>query len=389
MCSLHVCAVCGEIVTENGLRNTLVRCFRCPKAYHQKCRPRDVHNLGLGVFLCIGHISENLELPPLPPELLRLAKEMNSSGKRDRSQEAEVYFIPGVMVRLEGITPGTHIFAIKDALREVADVKFIEFNEDGDTSALARCADPSDARIIVKVANSEEGLCIPHTRSGVRVSTTKYRPPSFPTARILTGEEEIEYWRNARAVEKSEKKRPRGPQFDGRVGGDLGRGSRTQEGRVYGHGSEVGGSTFSRTAMALRAAPNPRTEGNYYGGEYPPAYGNLPYYPAAGVGAQMAPYNAPPTSYPRGGGARPDMYRGMGMPGQRMGEIAGDRFSRGPYEPAQGALSDPYSAPALYPPYYGGGYPEETSVNRGPMPYGSYSGRPGGGMPDGYQGHGS
>lgn len=373
ICPLHVCAACGEVVSESSQRKTLVRCFRCPKAYHQKCRPRDVHNLGQGVFLCISHISENMELPPLPPELLRLSKEMNATGKRDRSHEQEVYFIPGVMVRLDGITPGTHVFAIKDALKEIADVKFIEFNEDGDTSAMARCADPTDAKIIVKVANSEEGLCIPHTRSGVRVSTTRYRPPSFPTARILNGEEELEYWRNARTADKNERKRAKGPPFDG-ARGDLVRDPRSYEDSGFDRDE---GASFSRTAMALRGAPIARADGGYFGVDVGLAYGNSYPMPGVGMGALPSPLN-PPVNH-LGMRGREDMYGGISAPTQRTGDYLGVRAGRGQYDFMPGPLGDPYLPPLALPlpayPPYGGGYPEEAYMNRVPPPYAPYQGR--------------
>ena len=50
----------------------------------------------------------------------------------------DVDFRPGVIVQLDGIAPGTHMFSIKDAIKSIADVRFIEFNEKGATSALAR-----------------------------------------------------------------------------------------------------------------------------------------------------------------------------------------------------------------------------------------------------------
>ena len=106
----------------------------------------------------------------------------------------------------------------------------------------------------------------------------------------------------------------------------------------------------------------------------------------------MTPYSVPPMNY-YGAGARPDMYRGMSGPGQRMGDIAGDRYSRGPYESAvQGSFADPYSAPSahpIYPLYFAGGYPaEDANANRIPAPYGAYPGRLSGGVPEGFQGHG-
>ena len=111
-----------------------MRCFRCPKAYHLKCRPRDLHNLSLGLFLCIAHVNEDFELPPLPPEL--------NPVKRNRPDcpqlTVDVDFRPGVIVQLDRIAPGTHMFSIKDAIKSIADVRFIEFNEKGATSALAR-----------------------------------------------------------------------------------------------------------------------------------------------------------------------------------------------------------------------------------------------------------
>ena len=50
---------------EKKKRIILWRCFRCPVSYDLKHRPKDVHVITDGLFLCIRHIQEDEELPEL------------------------------------------------------------------------------------------------------------------------------------------------------------------------------------------------------------------------------------------------------------------------------------------------------------------------------------
>jgi hypothetical protein len=137
VCPIHSCVGCGEAVTDPSKRKNLVRCFRCPKSYHLRCRPRDLHNLDNSLFLCISHVNEEAELPPLPQDLQKVVEASRHSSKR-KERVDDIHFQNGVIVRLDGIAPGTHVFSIKDALKAIGDVRFIEFNENGDDFAIAR-----------------------------------------------------------------------------------------------------------------------------------------------------------------------------------------------------------------------------------------------------------
>ena len=141
VCPVHACSGCGLAVADPSKRASMVRCFRCPKSFHLRCRPRDLHNLGSGLFLCISHVNEQGELPPMPPDLLGAP----SGSKRPRELDPspggrgeDPSFTPGLILRLDGLRPGTHVFSITDTLKAVADVRYIEFDEGGATTAYAR-----------------------------------------------------------------------------------------------------------------------------------------------------------------------------------------------------------------------------------------------------------
>lgn len=75
VCKLHSCDACGDVVINPSKRNTLWRCFRCPKAFDSKHRPRDVHVLAEGVFLCIRHTQEEEIWPEMSKSIVeRLAQ---------------------------------------------------------------------------------------------------------------------------------------------------------------------------------------------------------------------------------------------------------------------------------------------------------------------------
>jgi hypothetical protein len=69
VCKLHSCDSCGEVITNPSKRNSLWRCFRCPKAFDTKHRPRDVHVLAEGLFLCIRHTQEEEVWPEMSKSL--------------------------------------------------------------------------------------------------------------------------------------------------------------------------------------------------------------------------------------------------------------------------------------------------------------------------------
>jgi hypothetical protein len=74
VCPLHTCESCGETQTQAKKRSLMWRCLRCPKAYDLKHRPRDVHVLAAGIFLCIKHTLEEECWPELSEKLLERVK---------------------------------------------------------------------------------------------------------------------------------------------------------------------------------------------------------------------------------------------------------------------------------------------------------------------------
>ena len=69
ICNLHFCNDCGEKCLQFQKRNSLCKCFRCPKAFDLKHRPRDVHILAGEYFLCIKHVNEDESVPELSKEV--------------------------------------------------------------------------------------------------------------------------------------------------------------------------------------------------------------------------------------------------------------------------------------------------------------------------------
>jgi hypothetical protein len=65
ICDLHKCFECNDVVLEFKKKKDLCKCFRCPKAYDLKHRPRDVHVLGNEYFLCITHVNEEENMPEI------------------------------------------------------------------------------------------------------------------------------------------------------------------------------------------------------------------------------------------------------------------------------------------------------------------------------------
>ena len=94
VCPLHTCAESGIVSTVpfSSDKSTLWRCFRCPVAYEAKKRPRDVHIITSGLFLCIRHVQEEEELPEVSPELFKtllVRSRMHSYGGRDVNIRAQ------------------------------------------------------------------------------------------------------------------------------------------------------------------------------------------------------------------------------------------------------------------------------------------------------------
>jgi len=79
VCKLHSCDSCGETVINPAKRKNLWRCFRCPKAFDSKHRPRDVHILAEGLFLCIRHTQEEETWPEISKELSNILEARNKS----------------------------------------------------------------------------------------------------------------------------------------------------------------------------------------------------------------------------------------------------------------------------------------------------------------------
>ena len=65
ICDRHKCFECKESILDYKLRQELSKCFRCPKAFDIRHRPRDVHVLGGEYFLCIKHVNEEENMPEI------------------------------------------------------------------------------------------------------------------------------------------------------------------------------------------------------------------------------------------------------------------------------------------------------------------------------------
>lgn len=70
ICTLHRCHDCKDEVLDIKKKKDLLKCFRCPKAYDRKHRPRDVHVLGNEYFLCIQHVNEEENIPELGKDIM-------------------------------------------------------------------------------------------------------------------------------------------------------------------------------------------------------------------------------------------------------------------------------------------------------------------------------
>lgn len=86
ICPLHTCNECKVqiLFAFSSKKNNMWRCFRCPLAYDFKHRPRDVHIISEGIFLCIRHIQEDEDLPQLSNDIfkkLEMNHRMYSDGE--------------------------------------------------------------------------------------------------------------------------------------------------------------------------------------------------------------------------------------------------------------------------------------------------------------------
>ena len=73
ICPLHSCNECKvqTLFAFSSKKNNMWRCFRCPLAFDLKHRPRDVHIISDGIFLCIRHIQEDEDLPQLSNDIFK------------------------------------------------------------------------------------------------------------------------------------------------------------------------------------------------------------------------------------------------------------------------------------------------------------------------------
>ncbi len=69
VCNLHRCCECAESCLQFHKRKSLWKCFRCPKAFDLKHRPRDVHIIAGEYFMCIKHVNEVEVVPEMGPEI--------------------------------------------------------------------------------------------------------------------------------------------------------------------------------------------------------------------------------------------------------------------------------------------------------------------------------
>lgn len=72
---------------------------------------------------------------------------------------------------------------------------------------LCRMGDPISAQALVSATRDAKGLCIPFLRAGARASNGVDCSPSYPSARCLTGDEELEYWKKTSTDGKGRRKR--------------------------------------------------------------------------------------------------------------------------------------------------------------------------------------
>jgi hypothetical protein len=96
VCARHTCAECKStcMTPFNSKKVSWWRCFRCPLAFDSGHRPRDVHIISEGIFLCIRHIQEDEELPEPNEDLFRriVAKErMWSDVLKSKSEGQSSY----------------------------------------------------------------------------------------------------------------------------------------------------------------------------------------------------------------------------------------------------------------------------------------------------------
>jgi hypothetical protein len=93
VCKLHSCDSCGDVVTNPMKRQLLWRCFRCPKAFDSKHRPRDVHVLAEGLFLCIRHTQEEEVWPDMPKKLADRLEQRNQVTFLFSFDHCNLYFL--------------------------------------------------------------------------------------------------------------------------------------------------------------------------------------------------------------------------------------------------------------------------------------------------------
>ena len=122
ICPLHSCTNCGENNQNSNKRSMLWRCFRCPKAYDLKHRPRDVHVLAAGIFLCIEHTVQKEIWPELPKSLEKCASRrkqvMCKNINRNRLQFTDV-LVQANTVKEKAVRASEAIIEMKNTLQSI------------------------------------------------------------------------------------------------------------------------------------------------------------------------------------------------------------------------------------------------------------------------------
>eukprot|EP01035_Chromulina_nebulosa_P017798 gene17798-23406_t len=132
----------------------------------------------------------------------------SSTSVGDKRKREETDYTSGLIVKLSDIPSDSSLFQLKEALKEVANVKFVDFKP-GDNFAFVRLASTEDTDKLLKAAETDLSI-------------------GKVTGILLVDDEEVEYWK--KITDNSKAKGKRGGK-GGRVGGRGGRGRGNKRGR--------------------------------------------------------------------------------------------------------------------------------------------------------------
>ena len=107
--------------------------------------------------------------------------------KFEDTEEKKVEYTAGLIILLKDIPVDTSMFQLKDLLKKIGDIKYVEMVE-GATEAYVRVADLATAEAIIQ--SIEKGL--PTVEGGANLSGV-----------VITGDDELAYWQKIDADRKS------------------------------------------------------------------------------------------------------------------------------------------------------------------------------------------